>query len=333
MNRIVSVIIPAFNADRTLERCMRSVLEQSYSEWEAILVDDGSIDKTAAMCDQYALLDNRVKVIHQPNRGVSAARNKGLEMATGSFITFLDADDELLPDAIDNLVKKALAVNADMIIGRMVGRGKNGIDVIENTKTTDGLLTGDSFLELVLEDNPYCYGVYRILYKATFLDGMKFEAGRIVNEDSFFIFECALKKPTAAFINNGVYRHSNNPYSVTHSGFSLKKYEDILYFLERKVEAIEVSRPVYREKMYNLLVKCHMNLLQNMCCTYGSEWRARKRFSISEFEKYKSYFIPAIRQDRKMFFILSHNLYYAYCFLYFLRTKLINKGKFGGGNA
>ena len=130
-----------------------------------------------------------------------------------------------------------------------------------------------------------------------------------------------MKEPKVAFVNNKVYRYIFNVHSVTKSGFSIKKYEDTLFFLNRKMEYIREIRPDYLEKMYNLFVKCHMNLLQNMCRTSGSEWHWRKKLSISEFRKYKKYFIPQTRQDRKMYFVLSHNLYNIYCILLSLRAR------------
>lgn len=111
----VSVIVPAYNAGAWLERCLTSVLEQDCRAFELIVVNDGSTDCTGSIIDAFAARDSRVRAIHQPNRGVSLARQAGLEAARGEWIQFLDADDELLPGALGALVAKAEATGADIV--------------------------------------------------------------------------------------------------------------------------------------------------------------------------------------------------------------------------
>ena len=96
----ISVIVPVYQAERLLPQCVESVLGQTFSDWELLLVDDGSRDGSPALCDAYAAGDARVRVFHKPNGGVSSARNLGLEQARGQCIAFLDADDALVPAAL-----------------------------------------------------------------------------------------------------------------------------------------------------------------------------------------------------------------------------------------
>ena len=97
----ISVIIPAHNVERVLPRCLDSLLAQSFPDWEALVVDDGSTDATPAILDQYATHDARIKAIHQVNQGVSAARNKAMEAATGEFVMFVDGDDFIHPQLME----------------------------------------------------------------------------------------------------------------------------------------------------------------------------------------------------------------------------------------
>ena len=113
---LVSIIVPAYNVEAHLEACIESVLAQTYPTWELILVDDGSKDIAAAICDRYALRDSRIRVAHQPNGGVGAARNTGLDFARGSLIAFLDADDVLPEDSVAARVR--LMEGADLCIAR-----------------------------------------------------------------------------------------------------------------------------------------------------------------------------------------------------------------------
>ena len=103
----VSIIIPVYNAEHTLERCVDSVLGQEFTDFELLLVDDGSSDGSPALCDRYAAQDSRVRVIHKENGGVSAARNAAMDLAEGEFLQFLDSDDWITPDATKLLLRSA----------------------------------------------------------------------------------------------------------------------------------------------------------------------------------------------------------------------------------
>lgn len=114
---LISIIIPAYNAEAVLQRCLQSVQQQTYKNFEAIVVNDGSKDGTAAMIDGFASKDARFKAIHQQNQGVSAARNNALDLATGDFVTFIDADDYVKPDYLQKLLAAMIEESADMAAG------------------------------------------------------------------------------------------------------------------------------------------------------------------------------------------------------------------------
>lgn len=113
---MVSILVAAYNCEKTIQACLESIAVQSYSDIEVIVVDDGSKDKTGQICDDFSREDRRFLVIHQPNSGLSSARNAGLDAARGQYITFSDADDLMLPDAIEKLVAKAKC-GAELVVG------------------------------------------------------------------------------------------------------------------------------------------------------------------------------------------------------------------------
>ncbi|HFI0054506.1 TPA: glycosyltransferase family 2 protein [Streptococcus suis] len=115
--QLISFIVPVYNAQAYLEQCLQSILEQTYSHWEAILIDDGSTDQSASICDSYAARDHRFRVIHKENGGVSDARNTGLEYAKGAYITFLDADDAVREDFLEDCLWTATQYEVDIVIG------------------------------------------------------------------------------------------------------------------------------------------------------------------------------------------------------------------------
>lgn len=117
MSSVISIILPAYNAQNTLERAIRSILSQDFKNWQLIIVNDGSKDKTKEIAEKFAAEDARVHVITQKNGGRSAARNTGLQYAMGDYIVFLDADDELCFNALQNLFNATLAKTCDLVIG------------------------------------------------------------------------------------------------------------------------------------------------------------------------------------------------------------------------
>src|SRR5574344_122915 len=120
MNDLVSIIVPVYKVEPYLKRCLDIILNQTYKNIEIILVDDGSPDKCPQICDEYAKKDNRIIVIHQENGGLSAARNTGLDIAKGEYISFVDSDDWVHLQYIEVLLTSALKENADIIIGNHI---------------------------------------------------------------------------------------------------------------------------------------------------------------------------------------------------------------------
>ena len=115
MDELISIIVPVYNAEKYLPACVESLLSQTYGALEVILVNDGSKDGSAALCDTYAARDSRVRVIHQENQGVSTARNAGLDHAAGKYVAFVDADDYVKPDYLERLHGDMTAHDADFV--------------------------------------------------------------------------------------------------------------------------------------------------------------------------------------------------------------------------
>ena len=159
MNPTVSIIVPVYNAENTLSRCVDSILHQEYTDFELLLVDDGSLDSSGAICDRYASLDSRVHVIHKENSGVSDSRNMALDHARGTYLQFLDSDDWITPNATDLLVQTAEYYHCDMVISdfyRVIGERVSHKGDIED----DCVLTQEEFATHMME-NPadFYYGV------------------------------------------------------------------------------------------------------------------------------------------------------------------------------
>lgn len=165
MNNLISVIIPIYNAEKYLEKCIESILIQTHKDFELILVDDGSKDNSGRICDEYAKKDSRIRVIHKKNAGVSTARNTGIESAKGEFIAFVDSDDWLQKNSLEILYKEIKAQNADLVAGafeRIVRQGRQrhniksklyyGDEIAENITDLISCLAGTVWAKLFRRD-------------------------------------------------------------------------------------------------------------------------------------------------------------------------------------
>lgn len=202
---MISIIIPVYNAELDLERCLQSVLNQTYTDWECILVDDGSTDSSGTICDSYAKKDSRFRVIHQQNGGVSAARNTGLDAVKGEWITFSDSDDELTPNALADFIE---AINrfpdVDVLRGghtTITTSGKRGehavADWIETKNHAQALQ--------IAEENFYSGFMWSSCFKKDILVGERFPNDITWCEDHIFTYRCMLKARSIVFVPSVVY--------------------------------------------------------------------------------------------------------------------------------
>ena len=171
MRPTVSIIVPVYNAELTIGRCVESILNQDYTDFELLLVDDGSPDNSGAICDAYAARDSRVRVFHQENSGVSASRNLALDRAQGTYLQFLDSDDWITPDATSSLVRAMESGPCDMVISdfyRVVGERLSQKGDIDE----DGIMTREEFAAHMMEDPAdFYYGVlWNKLYRRAIVE-------------------------------------------------------------------------------------------------------------------------------------------------------------------
>lgn len=182
MRSLVSVIVPVYNVEKYIHRAVNSLLNQTYQHLEIILIDDGSLDGCPQICDEYAKKDNRIKVIHKSNGGLSDARNIGLNIANGEYITFFDSDDYLSPNAIEHLLKTAIEQNVDVVCCGINIINSKG-EIYDYMKCDESFkANGETITKLLLKDVfPYNFACGK-LYKRILFENVKFPIGRIYED-------------------------------------------------------------------------------------------------------------------------------------------------------
>jgi len=308
---LVSIIVPVYGTEAYLPACVDSLCKQTYANLQIILVDDQSPDHCPEICDQYAREDPRILVIHQENKGVSGARNTGLQHATGKYITFVDSDDVLYPNAVEILLQDAQEYDADVVsaLKRAVDGNGRFYDAEE-----DGVCTvydGERPILLSLEGGCNTDSACAKLYRSSFIQGICFEEGKNINEDGFFLFQCYIKKPKLIQHNVAVYQYNFRQDSNSRQLFS-EKYFSMLYFCDRKKELIAAQYPQYTEQAYNMEVRTNLLFLDVLCRTADKEYKALQKRCVDTVRRLHQYHAPINNHHKKLEWIVTHGLYPLY---------------------
>lgn len=234
----ISVIVPVYESEKYLDRCVQSILNQTYQDFELILVDDGSPDNSPLLCDKWAENDSRVYVIHKENGGASSARNAGLKIAKGRWIAFADSDDWLDRTALKTLYDLANQYNVPMAIGgmRVVQKYTDASIVMkQNAKVLSNADLMSRFFRL--NGEPDTHSVWGAIIRHDILEDYSFIEGRM-NEDVETCYYLARKCEAAVYTDAPLYNYFKNIEGVTNSGFSKKKLDllDIWDIVQKQVE-------------------------------------------------------------------------------------------------
>lgn len=239
---LVSVIVPVYSVEQFLPRCIDSVLTQTHENWELILIDDGSPDRSGDICDEYAANDARIRVIHQDNGGLSVARNTGLEHAAGDYITFVDSDDWLAPDFASAMLRHLVEYDADIAVAGLL-------------RTTDGTVTtpmipGSVMIldrdETMAKLNGSLHTVLTVacakLYRASTLEGVSFPPKRL-HEDEFTTYRALAASRRVVVSDRQLYFYWQRPDSITGSAPTTRNWSDVVTAYRERQEFLETSFP------------------------------------------------------------------------------------------
>lgn len=268
MNPKVSIIIPIYNVERFLDRCMQSVLNQTLKEIEIILVDDGSPDNCPYLCDEYAQKDARIKVIHKKNAGLGYARNSGIEVATGEYVAFVDSDDFVDKSMYERLYATAKKKNLDTCFCgfyRHYATGKLDckIEVPQDTYFTSRKEVDSFLLDMVAplpsyhSDVKYMMCVWKAIYSRTLLENyaIRFCSERVfVSEDILFHLDYLPKAEQVGFISEHLYYYCVNDAVTLSNSYSRAKFEKNKVFLDEVKRKLSLLFPesIYINRYYRL---------------------------------------------------------------------------------
>lgn len=263
MNPTLSVIVPIYNVERYLHKCIQSIINQSYEHLEIILVDDGSPDNCGIICDQFAKKDKRIKVIHQKNKGLSAARNSGLDIATGDYIGFIDSDDWVDEKLYETLLKLAQVHQCDLISC-----------VIQESNKLDNNISQEQHKPIILDNKELFYNylkfgfyIMRNLYSKELIQDLRFDENISFVEDMFFGTNVITKVKKSVFINNPLYIYNvDNNTSLTRLSYNKNNFLTLKanIYMQEKMTALFPSDTELKTKLKKRIIGNCLYHLQNL---------------------------------------------------------------------
>lgn len=263
MEPFISVIIPAYNIEKYIVRCLESVCRQTYPNLEIIVVDDGSSDNTGRIADDFAKKDKRITVIHKENAGVSAARNTGLDCAQGDYIGFVDGDDMIDSDMYELLMQNALKYQADISHCGYQMVFPNRVDYYYNTGEIFVQDNSQGVYDLVKADKVEP-GLCNKLYRKELLDGIRLDENIRINEDFLFNYQMFKKAEKSVFEDVPKYHYMVRKNSASTSRLNQHKLEDPLWVLDYMMKR-------EKDEIYCLLEKRYVYTLEKVSSLHISE--------------------------------------------------------------
>lgn len=223
---MISVIVPVYKVEAYLDKCVRSIVDQTYRDLEIILVDDGSPDRCAELCDTWAAKDSRIRVIHKKNGGLSDARNAGMAIATGEYIGFVDSDDEIAPDMYRLLLERMTADGSDIAACGVEMVFEDGTPSRMLTPSGTHVLDNRQAMEAIVRETYLLQPVWYKLYKTDLVRDIPFAVGKC-HEDVFWSWQVIARAQKVSVFGTSCYRYLQRSGSIMGEKFSRKRLDAI----------------------------------------------------------------------------------------------------------
>ncbi|MBR5512195.1 MAG: glycosyltransferase [Bacteroidaceae bacterium] len=254
---MISIIVPIYNSEKYLNRCINSILVQTFTDFELLLINDGSTDSSGDICNEHAKKDSRIRVFHKKNGGVTSARRLGVEESKGEYISFVDSDDNLYPKSLEILINNITS---------------NDIDIVVSDIANESIISGQEFVKNSLLWRVQA-SVWGRLYRKDLFDNTSFDVSRnlIVGEDLFMNIKVGLKARLVKCINQSVYNYYKNPNSITCTRSASLEYEK--FYIDEISRALGDKINEFKDELYNIkLGALEFLIVCKVSVSYTQDW-------------------------------------------------------------
>lgn len=293
-DQLVSIIVPVYNVEKYLSRCIESIIDQSYHCLQIILVDDGSKDKSGEICDHYAKKDSRITVIHQDNKGVSSARNAGINAMSGEYFTFVDSDDTLVSDAIETALQHIKEKEADVVLYGWQESDESGAMMKQFSEAEQTIEDKSLLLDSVLEHYSAFGGGYpwnKMWRMVSFSNLERFDENLYYFEDLEWVIRMLIKIKRMCICAESLYVHYNNSDSVSNQK-EKEEFRELGYHhsinkvlddIEKLPAVLQKFEKKYYIEVINGIIGARMKNYDRLC-DYLITVMKTKRIRLSDFK-------------------------------------------------
>lgn len=247
---MISIVVPVYNTGKYLPRCLKSIIHQTFSDFELLLIDDGSTDNSGTICDDYAKIDRRITVIHKHNEGSSKARNVGISLAKRKYISFIDSDDWLDLDFYE-VMMKSMDGDVDICISGMIQEGKSTSKVWKYQVADKMKFSGSEALWIMLNRRYFCWELCDKIYKRSLFDGVMCNETLSVGEDFAINWKLFQKANEVTYISLHGYHYRMHPESMIHKKYNEKHiFLDTLQYVMQDYETMKPNVKEFMLKWY-----------------------------------------------------------------------------------
>lgn len=321
MGELISVIVPIYKVEDYLDRCIKSIVEQTYSNLEIILVDDGSPDQCPKLCDEWATKDQRIKVIHKKNGGLSDARNAGMKVMTGDYISYIDSDDWIAKDMYERMLEYIKKEQADICECDFVRTSRK----VKNTskKQDEQIISLDKekALQAVVEEKIQPV-VWNKLYRKEIVNTLCFEVGKY-NEDEFFTYKAIEKADKIVKISYVGYYYFFREDSIINEAYTIRRLDGLDARYER-MKYLKKYPKIYGIAKRQLVFNCMYHYQKGLQFLSGKELKELKK-------KVKRiyYDIPIVKEDIQLYSMKEKIWFYLSKISLEMTCKIRNSFKYG----
>lgn len=330
MEPLISIIIPVYNAEKTIIRCINSIVDQSFTNWELILIDDGSIDKSLTICREYASKDNRIKVFNKENGCVSSARNLGLDNVAGKWITFVDSDDWIKKDYLKNLLNHA---EKEYSIDLVISYAEVFSDIGSHKEHyNSNLITKETFEIMFMENDMHWHtSPWSKLYKRSVIENIKlrFCDGMHIGEDAVFLYSYMLQ-------SKKIYISSDTDYcyyacmegsltkKINDLNSELLSYNKINSLVRYIIKTFNVNNRKALDNLYWLIATYQRRVLNAIYHNNVTKKHRMKILKDTDWYMYIYYsqMYSYTFKESLLIFLLKRKFYHIYDFVRFFNLKL-----------
>lgn len=258
----ISVIVPVYNVEKYLRKCVDSIITQTFEDLEIILVDDGSKDSSGKICDEYAAKDERIIVIHKENGGLSSARNAGIEKAQSSYLGFVDSDDYIAENMYEKLYNMAISNDADLVMCDLY-HCYEGKTPEKNSCIEKYVLNTEEAIKTVLEAKKTSVTAVNKLYKKELFKNIRYPEGKL-SEDAFVIVDLLMQAKKIVFTSDQFYYYVHRKNSITSSAYKTKDL-NVLEAYSKNRKIIQKNFPKLVDTAEMRYMWAHFYVLDKMC--------------------------------------------------------------------